>query len=223
MNKDLTEVVFILDCSGSMCDLRKDVVGGFNSTIAEQKHSKKKTLVSTVLFNNCSKVIHNRLPIEEIDDMKLKDYYTKGSTALIDALGDSIKYIKKVHRIIREEDIPSHTLFVITTDGLENSSHKYSSNDVKKMIQDQQKKGWEFVYLAANIDAVETSEIYGFKANRSHNFINDSVGNKKVFKTISSFMNVMNECDEFDEMDKHIEKSRVFEEIDKDYIKRNEK
>jgi len=223
MKKNLTEVVFILDRSGSMSGLEKDVVGGFNSTIKEQRDNKGECLVSTVLFSDNSKVIHDRLPISEIKDMELKDYRPAGSTALIDALGDSIKYIKRVHKIVRKEDVPTRTLFVITTDGEENSSHKYSSSEVKKMIMSQQEKGWEFIYLAANIDAVETSKMFGFRADRSHNFINDSCGNKKAFGSVSKFMKVMTNCEVTQNLDEAIVKEKVFEDLDKDYKKRNKK
>lgn len=211
MNENLTEVVFILDRSGSMSGLEKDVIGGFNSTIKRQKGEKGECLVSTVLFNSESKVVHDRLPIKEIKNMKDGDYIPSGSTALIDALGDSIKYISKVHKIIRKEDVPKHTIFIITTDGQENSSHKYSSDEVKKMIVARQEEGWEFIYLASNIDAVETSKIYGFKVENSHSYINDELGNKKVFQCVSDYVSNtrINVCN-----------VGTFESLDKDYQKR---
>lgn len=211
MDDNLTEVVFILDRSGSMSGLEKDVIGGFNSTIKRQKEEKGECLVSTVLFNSESKVVHDRLPIKEIKNMEDSDYIPSGSTALIDALGDSIKYISKVHKIIRKEDVPKHTIFIITTDGQENSSHKYSSDEVKKMITAKQEKGWEFIYLASNIDAIETSKIYGFKKENAHSYINDETGNGIVFECVSKYVSKTrtNMC-----------KTDSFELLDKDYQKR---
>ena len=222
MNKNLTEVVFILDRSGSMSGLEKDVVGGFNSTIKDQKKKDNECIVSTVLFNDHSKVVHDRISIKEIDEMKEEDYRPCGCTALVDALGDSIRYIKKVHRIIRKEDVPAHTIFFITTDGEENSSHKYASKEVKKMVTEQQEKGWEFVYLASNIDAVETSKQYGFKASRVRNYIPDPKGNARMFSATSNFINLVAECDEEVDMDAVVEQSCVFEELDKDYNERKD-
>lgn len=188
MKNNLTEVVFILDRSGSMFGLEKDVVGGFNSTIKTQKENKGECLVSTVLFNDHSEVIHDRIPINKIDKMQETDYQLSGSTALIDALGDSINYIQKVHKIIRKEDVPTNTIFIITTDGQENSSNKYSSNEIKKLITKKQEQGWQFIYLASNIDAIETSKMYGFKKEYSHNCINDKRGNEVLFECVSGFM-----------------------------------
>ena len=212
MRKGLTELVFILDRSGSMSGLEKDVIGGFNSTIKKQKENEGECLVSTVLFNDHSKVVHDRVSISEVEKMKDEDYVPSGTTALVDALGDSIRYIEKVHRIVRKEDVPTHTIFVVTTDGQENSSHKYSSEEVKKMITAQQEKGWEFIYLAANIDAVETSKMYGFKRENSHNYINDNCGNAVVFDCVSSYVTSAR-------MNKSRDSS--FKDLDDDYKKRS--
>ena len=177
MNKDLTEVVFIIDESGSMYGLEKDTVGGFNSTVDKQKKLKGECLVSTVMFNTRSRVIHDRVNIKSIEKMTDNDYRPSGSTALIDALGDSIRHIKMVHRYIREEDVPSKTMFVITTDGMENASRKYSLSEVKKMIEERKENGWEFVFLAANIDASETARSYGIDADCCVDYVNDAEGN----------------------------------------------
>ena len=178
MNKDLTEVVFIIDESGSMHGLEGDTVGGFNSTVDKQKKLEGECLVSTVMFNTRSRVIHDRVNIKNIDKMTDSDYCPSGSTALIDALGDSISHIKMVHRYIREEDVPSKTMFVITTDGMENASRKYSLSEVKKMIEERKEKGWEFVFLAANIDAAETARSYGIDADNCVDYVNDAKGNQ---------------------------------------------
>ena len=178
MNKDLTEVVFIIDESGSMHGLEDDTVGGFNSTLKRQKELEGECLVSTVMFNTRSRVIHDRVNIRDIKEMTSADYCPSGSTALIDALGDSIRHIKMVHKYIREEDVPSKTMFVITTDGMENASHKYSLSQVKSMIEDVKKEGWEFVFLAANIDAQGTAMGYGIDEGSCVNYVNDAKGNE---------------------------------------------
>ena len=178
MNKDLTEVVFIIDESGSMYGLEKDTVGGFNSTVDKQKKLEGECLVSTVMFNTRSRVIHDRVDIKNIEKMTDSDYRPSGSTALIDALGDSIRHIKMVHRYIREEDVPSKTMFVITTDGMENASYKYSLSEVKKMIEERKENGWEFVFLAANIDAAETARNYGIDQESCVDYVNDAKGNE---------------------------------------------
>lgn len=191
MNKELTELVFILDRSGSMHGLEKDTIGGFNSMIEKQRKEEGDCLVSAVLFNQRSDVLYDRVSLKEIREMTEKDYVPSGCTALIDALGGAIKHIRNVHKYIREEDVPAHTVFVITTDGLENASHHYSSDQVKRMVAEQKEKGWEFLFLGANIDAVETASMYGIDRDRSVNYVPDSIGNAKNFvvlsETISKF------------------------------------
>lgn len=182
------EVVFIIDKSGSMCDLVGDTIGGFNSVLKEQKANNNdgKVLVSTVLFNEQRKVIHDREDIANVREMVSKDYVPAGSTALIDAIGYSIKHIDSVYKYIREEDIPEHTLFVIITDGYENASHVYSSDEVKKMIKDRQdNKNWEFLFIGANIDAVETASNIGIDREYAFNYIADKIGNSIVYDCIS--------------------------------------
>ncbi len=188
MKKDLTEVVFILDRSGSMHSLTADTIGGFNSMLKKQKEEKGECLVSTVLFNSQSSVLHDRVPIKEVSEITDREYVASGSTALIDAMGDAIRHIRNVHKYVREEDVPEHTIFIITTDGYENSSHRYSSDEVKKMVEAQKEKGWEFIFLGANIDAVETAKAYGIREDRSVNFINDSKGIEKNYDSISCVM-----------------------------------
>ncbi len=185
MKKDLSELVFILDRSGSMHGLEDDTIGGFNSFVEKQKEVDGQCLVSTVLFNQRSEVIHDRVSLDKIGEMTRKDYVASGTTALIDALGDAIHHIGNVHKYIREEDVPEHTVFVIITDGLENASTRYSSENVKKMISEKKEKGWEFLFLAANIDAVETARSYGIEEDRSVNFRNDKEGIALNFATVA--------------------------------------
>jgi len=185
MKKNLTELVFIMDRSGSMAGLEKDCVGGFNSMLKKQKGIDGECLVSTVLFNNYDYVLYDRVPLDKIKNMKENDFVPSGCTALIDALGNSIKHISNVHKYIRKEDVPEHTVFVITTDGLENASKKYSSDEVKKMIKNKKKKGWQFIFLAANIDAVETAKLYGIDEDKAVNYVSDEMGTAKNFKSLS--------------------------------------
>ena len=186
MNKNLTELVFILDMSGSMVHLTDDTVGGFNSVLKEQANKDGEVVITTYLFNNDSRMLHDRLPIGEVPAMTNADYRAAGCTALIDALGDAIRHIVSIHRYARPEDIPGHTIFVVTTDGMENASHKYTSDQVKKMIiHEQEKYGWEFIFLAANIDAVETAGRYGIRSERAVNYRDDSLGTTRVYESIN--------------------------------------
>ena len=171
MKNNVTELVFILDKSGSMAGLEKDTIGGFNAMIDKQKLQDGKVYVSTVLFSNFSEVLHDRKSLEEIAPLTEKDYQVGGCTALLDAIGGAIKHIGNIHKYARKEDVPAHTIFIITTDGMENASRQYSSQQVKQMIQRQEKTyGWEFLFVAANIDAVETAENIGIKKERAANY-----------------------------------------------------
>ena len=154
MKKNLTELVFILDRSGSMAGLEDDTIGGFNSMIERQKQAEGEAFVSTVLFSDRSQVIHDRVDLRKIEPMTRKQYFVGGCTALIDAVGDAIHHIGNVHKYAREEDRPEHTIFVITTDGMENASRRYTSDEVRAKVQRQKERyGWEFLFLGANIDA----------------------------------------------------------------------
>lgn len=186
MRKNLTELVFILDRSGSMSGLEPDTIGGFNSMIAKQKSEAGQAVISTVLFDNTSEVIHDRVDIQKIEPMTDKQYYVRGCTALLDAIGGAIHHIGNVHKYARDEDRPEHTLFIITTDGMENASHKYSSDRVKEMIERQKTKyGWEFLFLGANIDAVETAGNFGIDAGRAVNYHCDSEGTALNYEVLS--------------------------------------
>ncbi len=191
MKKGLTEIVFILDRSGSMADMVSDTLGGFNSMIRKQKKLEGEALVSTVLFNSESRVIHDRVPIESVNDLTEEDYIASGCTALIDAIGCAIKHISTVHKYIRKEDAPERTLFVITTDGLENASHIYSSRQVKNMIEQKKEAGWDFLFLGANIDAVETAGSIGISREYAANYHNDTMGVRKNFKAVDEVIYCM--------------------------------
>ena len=199
MKKDLTELVFILDRSGSMSGLESDTIGGFNSFIEKQKEVEGDCLVSTVLFNQKSEVVYDRVSLKDIKKMTKDDYVPGGTTALIDAMGAAIHHIRNVHKYIREEDIPEKTVFVIITDGQENDSHRYSSDEVKKMVNKQKETGWEFIFLGANIDAVETAKEYGIDMERTARFHNDKLGIKMNFSTISKAIAKFRLEDEFDD------------------------
>ena len=185
MRKGLTEMVFILDKSGSMSGLEADTIGGFNSLIEKQRNEEGEALVSTVLFSNSSKVLHDRVPIGRVEPMTGKQYCVGGCTALIDAMGDAIHHIALVHKYAREEDVPEHTVFIIMTDGMENASSRYTSDEVKAMVEKEKSRyGWEFLFLAANIDAVETGARYGIGADRSVRFVNDAEGQSLNYRAM---------------------------------------
>ena len=177
MRKNLTEIVFILDRSGSMSGLEADTIGGYNSLIEKQKKEAGEAYVSTVLFDDKAEVLHDRVDLRTIQPMTDKDYYVRGCTALLDAVGGAIHHIGNIHKYARPEDVPEHTIFVITTDGMENASYRYDSRTVKAQIERQRKKyGWEFIFLAANIDAVKTAENIGIRRERAANYCQDPTG-----------------------------------------------
>lgn len=182
----MTELVFILDRSGSMAGLEADTIGGFNSMIAKQKKEAGEALVSTVLFDRDSTVIHDRLPLEKVPPMTEKDYFARGCTALLDAVGEAIHHMGNVHKYARREDVPEKTLFIITTDGYENASRRYSYETVQRMIERQKTKyGWEFLFLGANIDAVETAGRFGIGADRAVNYHADREGTRLNYEVLS--------------------------------------
>ena len=186
MKKNLTELVFILDRSGSMAGLEEDTIGGFNAMIEKQKGEPGEAIVSTVLFDNESEVIHDRVDIQRIESMTRKEYYVRGCTALLDAVGGAIHHIGNVHKYAREEDRPEKTLFVITTDGMENASRKFTYDRLKAMIERQKEKyGWEFLFLGANIDAAKEAARFGISADRAANYHADHVGTAVVYEAVS--------------------------------------
>ena len=182
---NITEIVFILDRSGSMAGLEADTIGGFNAMLAKQKAVDGKTWVSTVLFDHVSEVLHDRIPLEKVPTMTDHDYSVRGSTALLDAVGGAIHHIRNIHKYARKEDIPAKTVVVITTDGMENASRKYDYDTVRAMIEEQKLHGWEFLFLGANIDAAAEAKRFGIEASRAANFHSDKAGTALNYEVVS--------------------------------------
>ncbi|MEE0957692.1 MAG: hypothetical protein UH734_06365 [Ruminococcus sp.] len=182
-----TELVFILDRSGSMSGLEADTIGGFNSMISDQKKQDGMAYVTTVLFDHEIDKLHDRIPLKDVPKMTDRDYTVRGCTALLDAIGDTIKHIGNIHKYARPEDVPAHTMFVITTDGMENASKRYNSKEIKRMIERQKKRcGWEFVFIGANIDAVETARSYGISERNAVNYHADTIGTQAVYEAVNN-------------------------------------
>lgn len=192
MKKNLTELVFILDRSGSMQGLEADTIGGFNAMLEKQKKEPGQAFVSTLLFDDQTQVIHDRVPLDRVKPMTERDYYVRGCTALLDAVGGAIHHIGNIHKYARPQDVPEHTLVVITTDGMENASRRYSLLQVKRMIQRQKERyGWEFIFLGANIDAMEAAGQLGIDPDRAANYHSDSAGTRLTFQSISCAVSSM--------------------------------
>ena len=192
MKKGLTEIVFILDRSGSMAGLEKDTIGGFNAMLEKQRQGEGQALISTVLFSNESAVIHDRVDAREVPPLTEREYFVCGCTALLDAVGGAIRHIGNVHKYAREEDRPERTLFIITTDGMENASRHYDLRRVRAMIERQKARyGWEFLFLGANIDAVDTAARLGIDADRAANFHCDAQGTQLNYEAVSDAVSAM--------------------------------
>ena len=186
MKKGLTELVFILDESGSMSGLESDTIGGFNSMIEKQRREAGTAYVSTVAFANESRVIHDRVRLDQVEPLTRRDYTPGGCTALLDALGGAIHHIGNVHKYTRPEDVPEHTIFVITTDGMENASHRYSRREVKQMVERQKARyGWEFLFLGANMDAIAAAEDIGIRRDRAVKYVADAEGTALNYRVVS--------------------------------------
>ncbi len=213
MKNNMTELVFILDRSGSMGGLEADTIGGFNAMLEKQRKQEGQCLVSTVLFDHESKVLHDRVALHKVRPMTEDDYQVRGCTALLDAIGGAIHHISNIHKYACPEDVPEHTLFVITTDGMENASHQYDSATVKKMIEKKKKKkGWEFLFIGANIDAVETAGRFGITKDRAVNYVADGQGTKVLYNTVAQAVCNVRASKALDE--------NWAKEIDADYQKR---
>ncbi len=191
----MTELVFILDRSGSMAGLEKDTIGGFNSMLDKQRNEVGEAVVSTVLFDNENEVIHDRISIADVPKLTEKEYYVRGCTAFLDAVGGAINHIGNVHKYARKEDVPERTLFIITTDGMENASRRYTYGKVRKMIERQKEKyGWEFLFLGANIDAAAEAGKFGIDESMSANYHCDSVGTALNFEVIGEAISSVRAC-----------------------------
>lgn len=224
MRVNLTEIVFILDRSGSMSGLESDTIGGFNSMIAKQQKEDGEAIVSTVLFDDVSDVIHDRVAIGDVKKLSEDDYYVRGCTALLDAVGGAIHHIGNVHKYAREEDRPEKTLFVITTDGLENASRNYTFKDIKKMIERQKEKyNWEFLFLGANIDAIEVAGNMGISRDRAANYNCDEVGTALHYQVLDAAVARVRKCKSSAAMSMALDGGAWKEDIDRDYEKRSGK
>lgn len=193
-----TELVFILDRSGSMHGLESDTIGGFNSMIDRQKEQEGSVLVTTVLFSDTASTLHDRLPLEKIEPLTGRDYTTGGCTALLDSVGAAIEHISLIHKYARPEDIPAHTVFIITTDGMENASHRYTQPQVKALIEAKKSIGWEFLFLGANIDAVSAADDIGIRADRAVRYCADSTGTQINFSAMSKAISSVRCCESID-------------------------
>ena len=214
MKNNITELVFILDRSGSMAGLESDTIGGFNAMIEKQKKQDGGCYVSTVLFDDESEVLHDRVKLGDIPKMTDKDYTVRGCTALLDAVGGAIHHIGNVHKYARPEDVPEHTIFIITTDGMENASHNYSRSRVREMIKCQTEKyGWEFIFLAANIDAEETAEDIGIRRERAVNYTQDREGVEATYAVMCEAITSVRKC-------KNLDAGEWRESLDKDNQRR---
>lgn len=213
MKKNLTEIVFILDRSGSMAGLESDTIGGYNTILEKQKKEDGEANVTTVLFDDKIEMLHRRVSILDTPKITEKEYYVRGCTALLDAIGQSINYMGNVQKYAKEEDRASKVLFVITTDGYENSSKEYSFGTIKKMVKNQKERyDWEFIFLGANIDAVETAEQFGIDRDNASNYVADSRGTELSYQA-------MNEAISYCRSEGRIDK-RWKERVEEDYQNR---
>jgi uncharacterized protein YegL len=222
MKKGLTEIVFILDRSGSMRGLEGDTIGGYNSMIDKQKGEEGEALISTILFDGETEVLHDRIPLDKISPITEKEYYVRGSTALLDAVGGAIHHIGSIHKHARPEDVPEKTLFIITTDGMENSSRMYSYDKVKKMIEKKKEKNhWEFIFLGANIDAVSVANRFGVDKSHAVRYECDGAGTALNFKVMNKMVACARAAESSEAMAAAFDSDEMLSEIREDYAKRH--
>lgn len=222
MKKGLTEIVFILDRSGSMAGLENDTIGGYNSMLEKQKNEEGEVIISTVLFDNVTEVLHDRISLDKINPITEKEYFVRGSTALLDAVGGAIHHIGNVHKYAREEDVPEKTLFIITTDGMENSSRQYTYNKVKKMVERQKEKyHWEFIFMGANMDAVSVANNFGVDRLHAVTYECDGAGTALNYKVMSKMVSRARKAGSAKEMGAAFDSEEMLSEIRDDYNKRH--
>ena len=222
MKKNLTELVFILDRSGAMSGLEADTIGGFNSLLEKQKKEEGEAFVSVVLFDDKMEVLYDRAPIAKVEPMNDKQYFVRGCTALLDAVGGAIHHIGNVHKYSRPEDVPEKTLFIITTDGMENSSHRYTYERVKQLVEREQKEyGWEFLFLGANIDAISEAARFGIDRRRAANYEHDACGTQLNYEAMCESVSLVRRAKSHREMRKALDSSEAMERVREDYERRH--
>lgn len=220
MANNLTELVFILDRSGSMSGLEADTIGGFNGMLNKQKKEAGEALVSVVLFDDTTEVIYDRVDIKKVEPLTDKQYYVRGCTALLDAVGGAIHHIKSVRKKMDKDERPDKTIFIITTDGFENASRRYSYDKVKQMIEKRQEHNWEFIFLGANIDAAKEAGRIGIKASRAANFHNDSAGTALNYSVLDCTISKMRHAVSAKAMSESLDAEDCLAEIREDYSRR---
>lgn len=224
MKKGLTELVFIIDRSGSMSGLEADTIGGFNSLLEKQKKETGDAYVSVILFDDQTEVLYDRVNIQKVERMSDNQYFVRGCTALLDAVGGAIHHIKNVYRYAREEDIPEKTLFIITTDGMENASRQYSYDNVRRMIEHEKEKyHWEFLFLGSNIDAVQVAGRFGIKANRAVRYEHDGVGTRLNYEVMSKAVSYARSAPSAADMKYALDEEGLLAPIREDYKRRHKR
>lgn len=224
MKKGLTELVMILDRSGSMQGLEKDTIGGFNSMIEKQKKEDGEAYVSVVLFDDVSEVLYDRVGIGKVEQMTDRQYYVRGCTALLDAVGRAIRHIGNVHKYARPEDVPEKTLFIITTDGMENASSEFSYDMVRRMIERQKERyHWEFLFLGANIDAVREAGQFGIRPERAVRYEHDAVGTELNFRVMSNVVSCARTAGSAEDMENMFDQEELLAPIREDFNRRHKR